>query len=122
MAVDAVALGISYDDYWSLSPLAVMELCEEKIRQKESEIDEKLFTSWLTSYYTSVGFNSPKKFPKKPSSLKDMNKTEEEKLEELAASMMNLKGKKFSNIKKVTKDKHIRKINSNEQIEDDDML
>ena len=91
MEVDALSLGISSIDFWELPPRVTIDLCNRKIEELKSNAQQEIDKAWLTAYYTAVGFNDPKKFPKKPHKVKAEEK-KEQSVDEQADALLRLKG------------------------------
>jgi len=103
MSIDAMLVGISYEDYWALEPSLITELMFMQLDKINDKKQHDYNTTWMNAMYVGLAFNVPKKFPKEPMSVIVKEKTAEEELDQQASALMNLKGKDFGKVKKVVK-------------------
>lgn len=91
---DAGVLGIGYIEYWEREPKDTIDLCMKILRKQIDTMNSQIAMAYYQSNLTSVGFNSPNKFPKKPFKINDETdvKKKEERLQALADKLKEIKG------------------------------
>ena len=71
MYSQASQLGLSYEAYWDMKPIEVIEIANEKRKLFIEELNNKIALAWYSASLQGIAVNNPKKFPKKPIKIED---------------------------------------------------
>ena len=63
---EALYIGLSIDDYWSLNPKQYIKHKNAYNKRKEDDLKESDMLNYYLAQYITYGYHQPKKMPKKP--------------------------------------------------------